>query len=153
MRWHIIRTLLAKEARRQLANRGGIALALVLLRRQIERGRKCSVLTSADLDDGRLPVVLAGASRRTARSRRVKNYGLFDASRASWPPALTFNVIAGAPGMTMWLGLYLSLPAIAMNLNRTAVGLARPSTSFLDAIRKDVDGVAEPRHDVGARGG
>ncbi len=31
MRWHILRTLLAKEARRQLANRGGIALAALLV--------------------------------------------------------------------------------------------------------------------------
>jgi hypothetical protein len=31
MRWHILRTLLAKEARRQLANRGGVALAALLV--------------------------------------------------------------------------------------------------------------------------
>jgi hypothetical protein len=31
MRWHILRTLLAKEARRQLANRGGLALAALLV--------------------------------------------------------------------------------------------------------------------------
>ncbi len=31
MRWYILRTLLAKEARRQLANRGGIALAALLV--------------------------------------------------------------------------------------------------------------------------
>jgi hypothetical protein len=31
MRWHMVRTLLAKEARRQLANRGGIALAALLV--------------------------------------------------------------------------------------------------------------------------
>jgi hypothetical protein len=31
MRWHIVRTLLTKEARRQLANRGGIALAALLV--------------------------------------------------------------------------------------------------------------------------
>src|SRR5262245_16418090 len=31
MRWHILRTLLHKEALRHLANRGGIALALLLV--------------------------------------------------------------------------------------------------------------------------
>src|SRR5436190_23980615 len=31
MRWHIIRVLLYKEIHRQLANRGGIALALLLV--------------------------------------------------------------------------------------------------------------------------
>src|SRR5262245_13143135 len=31
MRWYVVRTLLAKEARRQLANRGGIALAALLV--------------------------------------------------------------------------------------------------------------------------
>src|SRR5439155_19487082 len=31
MRWHIVRALLAKEVQRHLANRGGIALALLLV--------------------------------------------------------------------------------------------------------------------------
>lgn len=53
MRWHILRTLLGKEIRRQLANRGGIALALLLV-------VAAALLAFFSRDDGQTSSLIGG---------------------------------------------------------------------------------------------